>query len=145
MPKNKMSLARGPDVVIVATGGLPNVGDFEGKDLAATSWDILSGATPCGEDILLFDENGSHAGLSCAEYAATTGSKVRIVTPERYLGRELGGTNVGAHLNEIYQARHRDPARQPLGRGAPGQQQARRCGGEHAYSHRRKRNSKSIP
>jgi N-methyl-L-proline demethylase len=34
-----------PDVVIIATGGLPNLGFLdEGEDLATTSWDILTGA-----------------------------------------------------------------------------------------------------
>ncbi|NNF79281.1 MAG: FAD-dependent oxidoreductase, partial [Rhizobiales bacterium] len=91
-----------PDAVIIATGGLPNVGRFEGRDLAVTTWDILSGAVPAGDDILMFDENGSHGGLSCAEFAAVGGARVEVVTPDRYLGRELGGTNVGAHLNELY-------------------------------------------
>ena len=91
-----------PNVVIIATGGLPNVGRFEGAELAVTTWDILSGAVAPGEEILLFDENGSHGGLSCAEFAAAGGAKVQVVTPERALGRELGGTNLGAHMNELY-------------------------------------------
>ncbi|MCP5084320.1 MAG: FAD-dependent oxidoreductase [Alphaproteobacteria bacterium] len=91
-----------PDAVIIATGGLPNVGRFEGGDLAVTTWDVLSSAVPVGDDILMFDENGGHGGLSCAEFAAAGGAKVEVVTPDRYLGRELGGTNVGAHLNELY-------------------------------------------
>ena len=31
-----------PDVVVIATGGLPNVGHFLGKELAVTSWDVLT-------------------------------------------------------------------------------------------------------
>lgn len=91
-----------PDVVIIATGGLPSVGRFEGSDLAVTTWDVLSGTVPVGDEVLVFDENGSHGGLSCAEFAAVTGAQVRVVTPDRYLGREMGGTNVGAHLSELY-------------------------------------------
>ena len=91
-----------PDAVIIATGGLPNVGRFAGAEHAVTTWDILSGAVAPGEHILLFDENGSHGGLSCAEVAAAGGAKVEMVTPDRALGRELGGTNLGAHMNELY-------------------------------------------
>ncbi len=39
-------LAEAPDVVIVATGGLPNVGFLvEGAELVTTSWEILAGDT----------------------------------------------------------------------------------------------------
>lgn len=95
-------LAEAPDVVIVATGGLPNPGFFAGAELADTSWDVLAGAVPVGGDVLLFDEAGGHAGLSCAQFAADAGAKVRFVTPERSVGRELGGTNLGAHMDEMY-------------------------------------------
>ena len=95
-------IAEQPDAVIVATGGLPNVGFFEGGDLAVTTWDVLSGACTIGENVLLFDEQGSHSGLSCAEFIAVQGANVEFVTPERSLGRELGGTSLGAHMNEIY-------------------------------------------
>lgn len=95
-------LGEDPDVVIVATGGMPNVGQFEGADLATTTWDILSGAVPVGERILLFDEHGGYSGLSCAEVAGSQGASVHMVTPEGAVGGELGGTNLGAYLNEIY-------------------------------------------
>jgi dimethylglycine catabolism A len=95
-------LAEAPDVVVIATGGLPNVGHFSGSDLAATSWDVLAGTVELGKDVLVYDENGGAAALSCAEYAAAQGAKVTIATPDRILGVELGGTNFGAHMNELY-------------------------------------------
>ena len=95
-------VAEQPDVVVIATGGLPNVGRFEGSDLVSTTWYILAGAEKCDGRVLLFEESGSHAGLSCAEYLAVNGAEVEIVTPEKALGRELGGTNLGAHMSEIY-------------------------------------------
>ena len=95
-------IGEAPDVVIIATGGTPNVGYFEGEDLATTSWDVLAGAASCEGDVLLFDENGSHAGLSCAEFAAAGGARVELVTPHSHLGSELGGTNLGAHMSELY-------------------------------------------
>ena len=95
-------LAEAPDVVVVATGGLPNVGHFPGSDLATTSWDVLAGTVELGKDILVYDENGGAAPLSCAEFAAARGAKVTIATPDRALGAELGGTNIGAHMNELY-------------------------------------------
>ena len=83
-----------PDVVIVATGGLPNT-EFleEGGDLTATSWDILAGDTPVGANVLLFDDNGGHSGLQAAEMIAATGARLEIVTPERFFAPEIGGLN----------------------------------------------------
>ena len=95
-------LSERPDVVVVATGGRPNVGKFDGAELAATSWDVLAGHVACGRDVLLIDENGSAPGISCAEFAAARGSNVRLATPDREIGRELGGTNLGAHMTELY-------------------------------------------
>ena len=95
-------LAEGPDVVIVATGGLPHVGELEGSELAVTSWDILSGAVEPDREVLVYDENGGAAALSCAEFIAARGARVTIATPDRSLGVELGGTNLGAHMNELY-------------------------------------------
>ncbi len=94
--------AEAPDVVIVATGGLPNVGHFEGSDHAATVWDVLGGHVEAGERVLLCDENGSHPGPSCAEHLASRGSRVEVVTPDRALCSEMAETNQGAHLSELY-------------------------------------------
>jgi 2,4-dienoyl-CoA reductase-like NADH-dependent reductase (Old Yellow Enzyme family)/thioredoxin reductase len=86
-----------PDVVIVATGGLPDTGCLErGQDLVISSWDIVSGdAKPGmpGTEVLLFDDNGAHPGLQAAEMLAEAGAKLEIVTPERYFAPEIGGLN----------------------------------------------------
>ncbi len=87
-------LAEAPDVVIVATGGLPDTGFLElGADLVVSSWDILSGDAKPGAEVLLFDDNGAHPGLQAAEYLAEGGAKLEIVTPERYFAPEIGGLN----------------------------------------------------
>ncbi len=96
-------LALDPDVVIVATGGLPDTGFFgHGADLVVSSWDILSGDARPGApgapgaadaEVLLFDDNGAHPGLQAAEHLAEAGAKLEIVTPERYFAPEIGGLN----------------------------------------------------
>jgi 2,4-dienoyl-CoA reductase-like NADH-dependent reductase (Old Yellow Enzyme family) len=86
-----------PHVVIVATGGLPNTAFLErGENLVVSSWDILSGdARPGGPgaEVLLFDDNGAHPGLQAAEMLAEAGTRLEIVTPERYFAPEIGGLN----------------------------------------------------
>ena len=84
----------GPDVVIVATGGQPQLPDLdEGADRVVTSWDVLGGdVTPTG-DVLFYDDNGTHSALSAAELIARSGANLEIVTPERMSGIEVGGMN----------------------------------------------------
>lgn len=87
-------LSLAPDVVIVATGGLPDTGCVEGgDDAAASSWDILSGAVAPARRVLVFDDNGAHPGMQAAELIAEAGSRLEIVTPERFFAPAVGGLN----------------------------------------------------
>jgi NADPH-dependent 2,4-dienoyl-CoA reductase/sulfur reductase-like enzyme len=94
--------ALSPDAVIVATGGIPNVGFFRGSELATTVWDLLSGQVEAGAEMLIFDEAGQHSALSCAEAAAAGGAAVELVSPDRSHGMEVGLLNLAAHMSEIY-------------------------------------------
>jgi 2,4-dienoyl-CoA reductase-like NADH-dependent reductase (Old Yellow Enzyme family)/thioredoxin reductase len=87
-------VALDPDVVIVATGGLPQLPTLdEGADRMVTSWDVLGGdVTPQGE-VLFYDDNGTHSAMSAAEMIARSGARLEIVTPERMLAIEVGGMN----------------------------------------------------
>ncbi|MGI9334325.1 MAG: FAD-dependent oxidoreductase [Gammaproteobacteria bacterium] len=87
-----------PDIVVVATGGLPNTGVLEhGTELVVSTWDILSGdVTPAG-NVLVYDDNSAHPGLAAAELLAERGAKVEIVTPERFFAAEIGGLNHAAY------------------------------------------------
>jgi 2,4-dienoyl-CoA reductase-like NADH-dependent reductase (Old Yellow Enzyme family) len=92
-------LVEAPDVVVIATGGVPNASFLtEGEELAVTSWDILSGQVAPGRDVLLFDDNGAHPGASCAEFMAGAGARLEFVTPERVVLPDIGGTNYPAYL-----------------------------------------------
>ncbi len=87
-------LAETPDVVVIAAGGLPNTGFLEaGEELVRTTWDVLSGQARPAENVLVFDDNGAHPGVSAAEYLARAGARVHYVTPERALAPDIGGTN----------------------------------------------------
>jgi NADPH-dependent 2,4-dienoyl-CoA reductase/sulfur reductase-like enzyme len=88
-----------PDIVVIATGGLPNVSFLDtGQDLATTSWDILSGTAKPAETVLLYDDNGAHPGMTAAEFIASQGAKLEFVTPERMIAPEVGGTNYPSYL-----------------------------------------------
>jgi len=84
-----------PDIVIVATGGLPGVTVLEeGADLATSAWDILSGDVPPGRQVLIHDEAGDQTALQAAELIAATGARVEIVTRDRTLSPEVMGMSL---------------------------------------------------
>jgi pyruvate/2-oxoglutarate dehydrogenase complex dihydrolipoamide dehydrogenase (E3) component len=97
-------LREGPDVVIVATGGAPNL-EFllGGADVATTSWDILTGVAKPAQHILVYDDNGAHPGVSVAEFCARSGAKVDYVTPERALAPDVGSTSFPPYLRAFSQ------------------------------------------
>jgi 2,4-dienoyl-CoA reductase-like NADH-dependent reductase (Old Yellow Enzyme family) len=87
-------LGEGPDVVFVATGGVPDTDVLEqGSDLVTSSWDVISGQARPAERVLVFDDNGSHPGMQAAEMLAEAGAHVELVTPERFFAPEIGGLN----------------------------------------------------
>lgn len=91
-----------PDVVIIATGGVPKIGNLdEGEELATSSWDILSGDIKAAEEVLLFDDNGAHPGMTVAEFIAESGSKLELLSPERYFAPELGGLNLVPYMQTL--------------------------------------------
>jgi 2,4-dienoyl-CoA reductase-like NADH-dependent reductase (Old Yellow Enzyme family) len=97
--------AEDPDIVVIATGGVPNPGFFPGaEDLAATTWDILSGQVAVDENVLLYDDEGGHEALSTAEFAAARAKHLELVTPERVIGVDVGGLNYPGFYKAYYQA-----------------------------------------
>ncbi|HSI41182.1 MAG TPA: NADH:flavin oxidoreductase [Xanthobacteraceae bacterium] len=95
-------LAERPDVVILATGGLPNPGHAKGADLAVSTWDVLAGRVEPTGTVLLYDEIGGHNAASTAEVLAKKGCLVEIATHDRMIAEEVGTTNQPIHLRELY-------------------------------------------
>lgn len=86
-------MAENPDVVVIATGGMPPNMTLPGGDLAVSSWDLISGAVKPAGRVIIWDDGAGHAGMTAAEIAAVAGAEVEIVTPERTLAPEIGGMN----------------------------------------------------
>ena len=99
-------LAEDPDIVVIATGGLPNAGRLKfGAELATSPWDILAGQVPVAPEVLLFDDHGAHEGLTLAEFAVGQGAKLEYVSPERAAGIDVGGINYPAYFKTLYAAK----------------------------------------
>jgi N-methyl-L-proline demethylase len=94
-----------PDLVIVATGGLPDTEVLDsGNELTVSSWDILSGDAKIADDVLLYDDNGAQPGMQAAEAIAEAGSRLEIVSPERYFAPEVGGLNHVSYAKALQRA-----------------------------------------
>ncbi len=92
-------LALDPDVVVVATGGLPHTDVLDhGADLVRDTWDVLDGGLRAAGDVLLFDDHGGHQSLDALEALLEQGCRVEYVTPERTVGIDVGGMNSPAYL-----------------------------------------------
>lgn len=91
-----------PDVVIVATGGLPHTDVLHsGNELTVSSWDILSGRVRPRASVLLFDDAGDHTGLQAAEIIASSGARMEFMTPERTFAPEVMSMNLVPYVRSL--------------------------------------------
>ena len=96
--------ALNPDVVIIATGGLPNLTLFETKGEmpnVVSAWDIISGDVKPAAEILIYDESGDHPGLMAAEIAAEAGAKVEVMTPDRSFAPDIMAMNLVPYMRAL--------------------------------------------
>jgi len=91
-----------PSVVIVATGGVPNTEILEeGSELVSSTWDVIAGNVNIHDDVILYDDNGSFPGLQAAEIISEKGSKLEIISPERFFSPEVGGMNYAPYAKNF--------------------------------------------
>jgi 2,4-dienoyl-CoA reductase-like NADH-dependent reductase (Old Yellow Enzyme family) len=81
--------AANPDIVIVATGGIPDTDWLEGGKLCDNVWDVLTGNVPGKSDVLVYDGTGRQAALSCALHLAQQGKAVSFATPDDAVAIEM--------------------------------------------------------
>ncbi|WP_028619663.1 NADH:flavin oxidoreductase [Pseudomonas canadensis] len=95
-------LAHEPDVVIVATGGMPHTEVLaQGNEWVVSTWDIISGDVKPGRHVLIFDDAGDHAALQAAEVIAQSGASVEIVTPDRAFAPEVMAMNLVPYMRSL--------------------------------------------
>lgn len=95
-------LAERPDVVIIATGGLPHTEVLaSGNELVDSTWDIISGAVKPGKNVLLFDDAGDHAALQAAEMIGASGAHLEVMTPDRSFAPEVMAMNLVPYMRSL--------------------------------------------
>ncbi|GAA2864088.1 2,4-dienoyl-CoA reductase-like NADH-dependent reductase (Old Yellow Enzyme family)/thioredoxin reductase [Aminobacter niigataensis] len=98
-------LALDPDAVVIATGGLPQSPPLDaGDDVVTSSWDIIAGSVKPAENVLLYDDNGGHQGMTAAELIGKAGSKLELLTPERFFAPEIGGMNHVPYMEAFHRS-----------------------------------------
>ncbi len=94
--------ALNPDVVVIATGGLPEKDILEaGNDLTVSAWDILSGDVKPGTNVLLYDDAGDHTALQAAQVLADSGAAVEVMTPDRTFAPEVMAMNLVPYMRGL--------------------------------------------
>jgi NADPH-dependent 2,4-dienoyl-CoA reductase/sulfur reductase-like enzyme len=99
-------MAEKPDIVVLATGGRSHTGENPNwhvdEGLAVSSWDILSGKVAPGKNVLVYDGISAHAGAGTADFIASRGNLVEIVTPDVKVGDDVGGTTFPIFYRRMY-------------------------------------------
>ncbi|MBV1789727.1 NADH:flavin oxidoreductase [Marinobacterium sp. D7] len=94
--------AESPDVVVIATGGLPHTEVLSrGNEHVISTWEIISGDVKPGKNVLVYDDAGDHSGLQAAEVIAKTGAKVEIMTPDRSFAPEVMAMNLVPYMRTL--------------------------------------------
>ena len=97
--------AIGADVVVLATGSLPDedatqrwlpqLGPLPGLENGQvySAEDVMRREAPLGDSVIVYDEGGNMRGVGAAWYLAETGKQVTLVTPDPFVGKELSRTS----------------------------------------------------
>ena len=58
---------------------------------------------PIGKNVLFFDDNAQHAGMTTAEFLAQSGCTLEYLSPEMMIAPDIGGSNHPAYLRSLYE------------------------------------------
>ncbi|HYI06092.1 MAG TPA: FAD-dependent oxidoreductase, partial [Reyranella sp.] len=96
-------LAEEPDLVILATGGTPDIDWIPGAEHCTSIWDALTGHVQLGAEIIVYDGTGRHPAPQLAEFAAAEGRQVAIVSIDAQLAQELTYAERAIWKKRIYE------------------------------------------
>jgi 2,4-dienoyl-CoA reductase-like NADH-dependent reductase (Old Yellow Enzyme family)/thioredoxin reductase len=78
-----------PDLIIVATGGLPIIPDLPGMEAGSVvnAWDVLAGEVTVGRNVLVI--GGGSVGCETADFLASQGKHVTLVEMREDIGLDV--------------------------------------------------------
>ena len=98
----EMVAAENPDVVIIATGGLPDTDWVTGGAPVFSTWDILSGMASLDGSVLVHDRTGRAAALAAADWLSDHGAEVTINTQDASIGMEAMRLEMTPFMKRFY-------------------------------------------
>lgn len=96
-------LAEQADLVILATGGIPDLDWVSGSELCHTTWDVLTGVTAARSEVVVYDGTGRQAAASCALTLARKGSHVHFVTLDAQPAVEMSYIDSSGFRKGLYE------------------------------------------
>lgn len=72
-------LLQEPELVIIATGGIPDLDWLDGNQHCTTAWDLLSGMVKPAKNVVVYDGTGRHPALTAAQVCHDAGSNVELI------------------------------------------------------------------
>ncbi|CAN7637950.1 FAD-dependent oxidoreductase [Brucella pseudogrignonensis] len=82
-------LSEEPDLVIIATGGIPDFGPVYGSELCLSVFDVLGNLAQIADDVLIYDATGRHSAPSVAAEIAAAGKQVTFVARDPSIAPEM--------------------------------------------------------
>ena len=95
-----------PEVVVVATGGRPNLDGLDGGEHCLSTWDALSNPVPNPGKLVVFDGTGRMPAALSAERYSLQGHEVAFVTLDNQFGQEMGKTDQTLSRKGAYERRY---------------------------------------
>lgn len=92
-----------PDVVFIATGGLPHTDWVEGNASLLSSWDVLSGMAMLDGDVLVHDQTGRNVALAAADHLSEAGAAVTLNTQDAAIGMEAMRLEISPFMKRFYE------------------------------------------
>jgi len=96
-------LREAPEVVIVATGGTPDLEWLDGAAHCTSVWDALTGNVPLADEVIVYDGTGRHPAPQFAELASREGRQVSLVSLDAQLAMELTYAERAIWKKRIYE------------------------------------------
>ena len=78
-----------PELVVIATGGVPQTDFGAGSDLCSSTWDILGRQTRATGEVLVFDGTGRQSAPAAAQQLHDAGAQVQFVSIDSTLAQDL--------------------------------------------------------
>ncbi len=75
-------LSHNPDIVIIATGGLPDIDGFPGAELCQSVWDTIGAPIGAVKSAIVFDDLGLMNAATCCETLVQAGVATQLITSQ---------------------------------------------------------------